>query len=701
MKTKELISRLAFGLAILPVVCIRAEIVYVSPTGNDATNDGSLAKPFGTVMHAINHVGPGDHTVYLRGGVYRERIEITSAVGSADGPLKLFAYPGEIPVIKGSDLVKTGWEPACAYVPPGQCSENIWRVPWPPAGVTVGQDYLSPQQVFLNNDTPLIQIGYRPQYDNVGINYYTPIDANGDGQSTILDMTPGSFYYDDNSQYLYVWLPGAENPTIDDIEVAARLRVLFNHRDDLHVKGVWFRHSNVSSFMQFGEMVDIGDFGIIEDCDIQWGDFGGLKVREGNLVKNCNIKNNGAVGINVNGQSSVAAYDFEISGNRISGNNYRSFNPSWHAGGIKVTTSANGRIIGNVISDNYGSGVWYDGCSNGWPAYISRNYIHGNRIVFAGNTAGEGVHIEISSNVRVYNNVITDQEVRGIYLSASDDNVVGNNTIIGMKGNAAIEVNGLPRTDGSGNVRSLRRNQIINNLIYDTGAGIDDNQIIHDLLLSRNNACIDRSSACAGPDHPDGDWIVTGNVSNNNLVYRASDSLRKILFKIAGEDAVYTDINEWSAATGWDMGSHVADPGFEVQTEDMYIPGVSSIAIDNGLAVADLADDYVGNQRAQGVSYDIGAYELPAECICADCSVVTCGLVASNGSASVAMVGNGQIIGAEAAGDVAPASSGGGCTILVGTRSESAPLEYWWVFLAFIARGACRRFSLHNRSAKL
>jgi len=73
---------------------------YVATNGNDA-NDGSLGAPFATISTAINAAMPGD-TIFVRGGTYPSSSALTiapSKSGTAESPFRLFAYPGETPIL--------------------------------------------------------------------------------------------------------------------------------------------------------------------------------------------------------------------------------------------------------------------------------------------------------------------------------------------------------------------------------------------------------------------------------------------------------------------------------------------------------------------------------------------------------------------------------------------------------------------------
>lgn len=84
-----------------------------SARGDDAA-DGSLAKPWKTVMHGLSQIGPGE-TLCLRGGAYYERVRI-AAVGRADAPVTIRGYPGETAIIDGG-LAEFFVDPAQAWEP--------------------------------------------------------------------------------------------------------------------------------------------------------------------------------------------------------------------------------------------------------------------------------------------------------------------------------------------------------------------------------------------------------------------------------------------------------------------------------------------------------------------------------------------------------------------------------------------------------
>ena len=76
--------------------------LYVSPTGND-NNPGTFQLPFRTLTKAVSLAGP-DSLIYMRGGVYNDSTTHTlNRSGLADMHIKVFAYPGEIPILDFSN----------------------------------------------------------------------------------------------------------------------------------------------------------------------------------------------------------------------------------------------------------------------------------------------------------------------------------------------------------------------------------------------------------------------------------------------------------------------------------------------------------------------------------------------------------------------------------------------------------------------
>lgn len=75
---------------------------YIAVDGSDS-NTGSIGDPFGSFDHAIAISNPGD-TIYVRGGIYMLDHRIMFEKGGTEAaPIKLYAAPGENPILDFSN----------------------------------------------------------------------------------------------------------------------------------------------------------------------------------------------------------------------------------------------------------------------------------------------------------------------------------------------------------------------------------------------------------------------------------------------------------------------------------------------------------------------------------------------------------------------------------------------------------------------
>ena len=91
------------SLASAPVSAFAAASYYVSKTGAD-TNPGTEQQPWLTIQHAANVV-PAGSTAYVRAGTYEERVNIHVSGSSQAGYTTFCNYPGETPILDGSNLI--------------------------------------------------------------------------------------------------------------------------------------------------------------------------------------------------------------------------------------------------------------------------------------------------------------------------------------------------------------------------------------------------------------------------------------------------------------------------------------------------------------------------------------------------------------------------------------------------------------------
>ncbi|MCF6271372.1 MAG: right-handed parallel beta-helix repeat-containing protein [Melioribacteraceae bacterium] len=78
------------------------QVYYVDPNGADS-NPGTLTEPWHTIQKAANTLAPGD-TVYVRGGVYNEKVTLNVSGSTNDGYITFQNYENEIPILDGTGL---------------------------------------------------------------------------------------------------------------------------------------------------------------------------------------------------------------------------------------------------------------------------------------------------------------------------------------------------------------------------------------------------------------------------------------------------------------------------------------------------------------------------------------------------------------------------------------------------------------------
>lgn len=88
---------------------------YVDPIRGNDDGEGCGPAPWKTLKAAFRRLKPGD-TLYLHGGVYYEKVALTKS-GTAEQPITIASFPGEVAVIDGSlrefaESPATSWHPA-------------------------------------------------------------------------------------------------------------------------------------------------------------------------------------------------------------------------------------------------------------------------------------------------------------------------------------------------------------------------------------------------------------------------------------------------------------------------------------------------------------------------------------------------------------------------------------------------------------
>jgi parallel beta-helix repeat protein len=360
------------------------------------------------------------------------------------------------------------------------------------------------------------------------------------------------------------------NPITFQAEGVVVLKGFTITADNIHIDGFEITGA-VHSDWRSGWGISVrGDNCRIEDNYVHYNTDGGISIDHrdddhstGCLIKNNRVYRNGQVGIEVHGREHV------VEGNEIWGT--IQYHPDWtspwaDADGFRVFGE------GHILRNNYVHDINYDGvmvvnahidCFQTWDdsthEVLKNSIIEKNRCIFtveAGgpNATDKGVQLESGAN----NNIIRNNVFRGfhgiMFENGCSYNKIYSNTFIssltpeGGGYTTAFHITNSPYNVFKNNIIYDVRTYIV--LVGDSGTGLD---VGYNLIY-----------------RSDGN-LPSGNPYRNDLW---------------GVDPQFVDLS------GYDL--HLS---------------ASSSAIDAGIELADVRDDYDGVLRPQGNGYDIGAYE--------------------------------------------------------------------------------------------
>ncbi len=171
---------------------------FVDAKNGDDANDGSEQKPWRTLGLAVTKLQPGD-TLYLRGGVYYEHVR-TTLIGTAEQPITIRAYPGELVTLDGG-LPEFQLDHAASWEsdPDGVAGEYRSTKTYPDQGSTAGDLKIGAVGLFVDSLLPLHGYWHHPdlQSDN-------PYWTLGGGEKTKPDAHvycgPGLWYNPETSR---------------------------------------------------------------------------------------------------------------------------------------------------------------------------------------------------------------------------------------------------------------------------------------------------------------------------------------------------------------------------------------------------------------------------------------------------------------------------------------------------------------------
>ncbi|MBK8500315.1 MAG: right-handed parallel beta-helix repeat-containing protein [Flavobacteriales bacterium] len=265
-------------LILLPILG-SATVYYVSPSGSDTNNGTSTGTPWKTISK-VNAMGTGlhagDQVLFLRGGIWREKLSVPNS-GTSASKITFGAYgTGAEPIISGSVLVSS-WTLHTGNIWKATVSSRVKQVyfngalqtqaRFPNSGflrtdnasststtdaaLTQGSGYFTGATMVLRTtnwswDTAFVSthsgttLTHTSTGNNLGTQNWGFFLRN---KLALLDAA-GEWYYDKPTSTLYVWCPGNAAPAGNTIEAAVTdFGIYFSYqRHDIIVQNIQFQH---------------------------------------------------------------------------------------------------------------------------------------------------------------------------------------------------------------------------------------------------------------------------------------------------------------------------------------------------------------------------------------------------------------------------------------------------------------------------
>ena len=218
----------------------------------------------------------------------------------------------------------------------------------------------------------------------------------------------------------------ADDPTGHTAEVSAARSAFSGSASNVIISDLTVEKYAIPAQMgAIGDNLPVKRWHIVR-CIIRWNHGSGVNVSDDSLVSNNRIVANGQLGVSAHGDNVV------ISDNEIAFNNFAGFSNGWESGGAKFSRTKNLRVVGNVVHDNNGTGLWTD--------VYNYNALYQLNTVF--DNSGMGIQHEISFAVKIIDNTVwgngRDQSVwlwgAQILIQNSSDGEVANNKVFVPKG---------------------------------------------------------------------------------------------------------------------------------------------------------------------------------------------------------------------------------------------------------------------------
>ena len=248
--------------------------------------------------------------------------------------------------------------------------------------------------------------------------------------SRLTDLTPGSFYWDYSRNLIYL----RDDPTNRKLEVSVVPSAAINGSNP----GVTIQNLVVEKFGNHASAgaISAGSNWRVVDNLVTNNHGAGIHVEGGNEIIGNSVIRNGQLGLHGGGGGRIL-----VEGNNVEFNNNAGYSWAWEAGGMKFVKTDGLEFRNNIVSGNYGPGVWLD--------------IENQNVLVENNTVSDnisaGIYQEIGGSAIIRNNVV---ERNGL-LEPMQNSVFGAGIMIGESYD--VEVYGNTVTNNEAGITALQR----------------------------------------------------------------------------------------------------------------------------------------------------------------------------------------------------------------------------------------------------
>jgi hypothetical protein len=466
-----------------------------NPRASDA-NPGTKDEPFLTINKAAHVLQPGERVIIMT-GVYRERVDPKRGGTGPDKMISYEAAAGANVVVKGSRVVKTGWEPSTGFKLdlPAEARAKV-KIYYRRLDDLDFQGYNPFGMVNIMQNRVYLKPKPEELWRHLKRRGMVFVDGRRLEQVELyqdLGGRDGAFWCEHDGLAIHVHFPGDTDPAQHEVELAIQEQVFAPRTRGLsyiRIKGISFEHAaNAFPVPQRG-MVSLnrGHHWIIEDCVLRHANGVALDIGAQDwdmeppaVIGHAIVRRNYIDDVGVCGIAGMAVRDTLIESNLIEHVGYQDVELAWETGGIKLHQTKNCLLRANVIRHMiHAEAIWLD--------YENTNTrVTGNVMGDTLETLRGGVYLEASHDSNMIDNNIIWKATEGagggsynmpahggwgITIDGSDETVIAHN-LIGYTQDAAIKFRNIESRIVSGRGGTTRGNKVLNNIFFRCGKAID------------------------------------------------------------------------------------------------------------------------------------------------------------------------------------------------------------------------------------